>query len=141
MLDLLLTIGTLLAYSCATGFCVLYGVKLLDFCMDYPNPLWQIRYRLAMRYTTDRTQLATMKATADAQADPNDKPVIMQAAYEAVVAQDPAFKRWTCIWCLATYTSLFAATGVALILLSLYGWWVILYWLTVFPWVAAFGRI
>lgn len=140
MLDLLFTIGSLLFYSCATGFCVLFGVKLLDFCMDYPNPLWKWRFNIAMRYTTDPVKLENTRAAADLQ-DAADKPVIMQGAYDEVVTQAPAFKRFVCIWCLATYIGLFASSAIALILLSLYGWWVILYWLTVFPWIAAFGRI
>ena len=140
MLEMLITVGSLLLYSCATGFCVMFGVKLLDFCMDYPNPLWRIRYHFAMKYTTNPGLLESSRLAAD-QVSADEKPVVMQTAYDEVVRQNPAFKRLTCVWCLATYIGLFAAGTVALICVPLYGWWVILYWLTVFPWIAVFGRM
>lgn len=133
-------VATLLFYSSATAFCVFHGVKLLDFCMDYPNPLWRIRYRLAMYYTADRAALEANKAIADA-ATASEKPEIMRAVYDLIVAENPRFKRFTCIWCLATFTGIFISLIIAAVLLPLYGWWVILYWWSVFPFIAFFGRI
>lgn len=137
---MLINIASLLFYSAATGFCVMYGVKLLDFCMDYPNPLWKIRYNIAKSFTDDIDALESFKATADI-AEADDRPEIMKEAYRKIVTEKPGFKRWTCVWCMATFIGIFISLIVAAFLVPLYGWWVILYWSAVFPFIAAFGRI
>lgn len=140
MFDVLTIVGSLLIYSAATGFCVMFGVKLLDFCMNYPNPLWKIRWCIAARFTDDRYTLLRNTVTAR-NATAEQKPEIMKSVYESIVTEKPGFKRWTCIWCMATFIGIFISLIIAAFLLPLYGWWVALYWWCVFPFIAFFGRI
>jgi len=138
MYVMLITVFSLLAYGVATGVFVWYGVALLDFCMDYPNPFWKWRYWAAKRFTKDPAALEQWLEVASG-ADFEDKAALMEAHYQEIAAKAPGFKRWICVYCLSTFVGVFVAGIIAIILVSLYGWGVILYWLSVFPTIGFIG--
>lgn len=138
MPELLITVATLLFYSVCTGAFTWYGVALLDFCMDYPNPLWKLRYTAAKRHTKEITKLRRWAVTAK-YADFEDKAELMNAQYKEIAAKSPGFKRWICVFCLSTFIGMFISLIIASILVSLYGWWVILYYFSVFPVIGFIG--
>lgn len=138
MSELLITVSTLLFYAVCTGAFVWYGVGLLDFCMDYPNPFWKLRYMAAKRHTDDVEVLSKWLATAEV-ADFEDKAQIMTAHYKEIAAKAPGFKRWICVFCLSTFIGMIISLIIASILVSLYGWWVILYYFAVFPSIGFIG--
>lgn len=161
MLSLLITVASILFYAVATGLVVWGGVCVLDYSMDYPSPLWRLRYRLALWYGRGKRLRPPMaEGTPEAEritvpveeflvqnlafvrnADWEDQTKIMRQVYEQVAAAVPGFNRWICPFCMSVYLCLFVATFVTAILLPLYGWWVILYWLTASPMVGLSAKV
>lgn len=149
---MLTTVLTLTAYAALTAFGCWYGVKVLDVSLDYPSPLWKVRYRAADRAGRGKIILVgdEQHPVADylngalqmAQNAPlTDATQIMDQAYWEVARVSPAFKRWICPLCLAIYVAVWCSIAVSLIIVPLYGAWTLVYFLSVQPFIGLLARL
>ncbi|CAH1002672.1 hypothetical protein LEM8419_03544 [Neolewinella maritima] len=142
----------LFGYALLTAFIVHYGVRVLDIALDYPSPLWKVRYHLANIYGRDRTILVgeQQSPVADylrgalrlAQHSPlAEKGAVMEQAYNEVGRIAPAFKRYICPFCLSIWIGGWVTLLVFLFLVYLHGGWAIVYLVAVHPCIGAFAKL
>lgn len=112
--------------SIVCGFTFKNLAMLLDFCMDYKNYLWKLRYSIAVAYSDDaeRKFLEESKANADLSENPAD---VMINAYNEIAKKHFMFKRWTCVVCFVVF---FSCLGILITVLPVYmcfGCWAVIY--------------
>lgn len=121
MIELLINVGFGLILSLVLGFYMSVCGKFLDDAMDYGGIFWNIRYRLAFRYTDNigkfglRKSLAITKLT-----DYENQPAILRTKYQEIAAKNPKFTRWICRVCMTVFLSLFPV-GIISVLLFIFG--------------------
>ena len=142
------------ALALLTAFVAVYGSKLLDLCMDYPNIWWRWRYTLARRAARKSAgDLEKELVQALAKADEvnkagillpgEDQPVqIMANVYHRIAAHYPRFKRWVCIYCMTVFLGLVLVSGaIVVVVWPVYGLWAGWYFFASFAGISFLLRI
>lgn len=152
MPELLITILTIEAIAALTGFLVWNGTVVISSSMDYPNPLWKIRFMMADIRTQNKEIVLDGEpiswgqylngALAAARVAPIEaKGEIMDATYQRIAQDFPGFKLWLCPFCMSIRIGLIVAGGALFIFVPLYGWWSALYFFSVCPFIGFFSSI
>lgn len=119
-------------YAFLTSFCVVKGMALFDFLMDYNHYWWKLRYHLAHRAAKKVDMQGFLESSLDQAKSAGDEGVnVMASAYSEIAGEHYPFKLWTCIYCMTLRFGLFAVLAVcALLVFQGYGWYTAAYFFT-----------
>ncbi|MGV6816119.1 MAG: hypothetical protein ACWA44_02480 [Thiotrichales bacterium] len=131
-------------FAALTGFCVVYGVKMFDFLLDYNQYFWRIRYKLARRAAAgDEALLQDLSDSLSKAKDSGDeKANVMADCYNRVADSVYRFKLWTCIYCMAIRLAAYVVPTASVLLVAQgYGFYTLVYAIGTMAFASLFLRL